>query len=165
MNTATSLVARSKISQCLDLLRRSAREYYRLPQANCTTWSYSTLWPPTESGSFDICGLEIYTTKRAFTDQLNDPVYFQPYRAAVEREALYAKPAEHIAWYLSAGFVARDVNAEQFGGNVVVKTSQLQCLDTKAALDRLTYVPAKILLHLHLNYLDILHILMMLRNM
>ena len=118
------------------MLRRSAREYYRSPEANCTTWSYSTSLNLAEPDDFTLFGMEIYTTKQAFSDQLNDPVYFRPYRKAVEEENLYAEVAEHVAWYPAAGFIARDTNAEPFG-NVLISVSRLVCINRDALVDLL----------------------------
>jgi hypothetical protein len=132
-------VLRLLILQCLNLLRRSAREYYRAPEANCTSWSYSTPSPLLKSEANTICGLEIYTTKQAFSDQLNDPKYFQPYRKAVEDESLYKKPAEHTAWYPSGGFMARGTNAEPFA-NAIISLSLFICRDREAVLKRLECV-------------------------
>lgn len=81
-------------------------------------------------------GLEIYTTKQAFSNQLNDPEYFQPYRKAVEEEQLYSEPAEHVAWYPAAGFVVRNNNAEPVG-NVLISVTRLTCNDRQAILDLL----------------------------
>ncbi|KAK5171807.1 uncharacterized protein LTR77_003443 [Saxophila tyrrhenica] len=119
------------------MLRRSAREYYRSPAANCSTWSYSKSSKLADENDFSICGLEIYTTKQAFSDQLNDPKYFQPYRQAVEDEKLYGKPAEHTAWYPAAGFVARDVDATT-SGPALVSLSQLMCKDRDAIVNLLS---------------------------
>jgi hypothetical protein len=117
-------------------LRKSAREYYTKPEANCTTWSYNVPATLSKSSDLTICGLEIYTTKQAFSDQLNDPVYFQSYRNAVERESLYSGPAEHTAWYHTTGFVARETDATPFG-NVPVSTTRFLCKDRDKALDEI----------------------------
>jgi hypothetical protein len=88
---ATNLFLFDLISiKCLDLLRKSAREYYTKPESNCTTWLYNVPATLLKSSDLTICGLEIYTAKQAFSDQLNDAVYFQSYRSAVERESLYS---------------------------------------------------------------------------
>ncbi|RMY27922.1 hypothetical protein D0866_09798 [Hortaea werneckii] len=88
---------------CIDLLRISAREYYRALRANCTAWSYLTPLQPKKANSVSnppaICGLEIYTTKAALQSQVDDPVYFQRYHEIVKQENLYAKPEELVAWY------------------------------------------------------------------
>lgn len=91
-----------------------------------------------KSSDLTICGLEIYTTKQAFSDQLNDPVYFQPFRNAVKHESLYSEPAEHTAWYHTVGFIARETNATPFG-NVLVSTTRFLCKNRDKALDEMRY--------------------------
>jgi len=129
--------SQAKQERCLDLLRHSAREYYRSPQAKCTTWSYFTPFPPPKSGSTKppiIGGLEIYTSKSALQSQINDPVYFQSYHDTVKRESLYSKPEELVGWYLTAGFIARGTNAEPFGG-VLISVTRMVCKNRADVLD------------------------------
>ncbi|KAI6831635.1 hypothetical protein KC327_g6700 [Hortaea werneckii] len=104
-----------KAERCLNVLRTSAREYYRTPRANCTAWSYFTPLQSKKPKSINshpiICGLEIYTTKAALQSQVDDPVYFQRYHEIVRQENLYAKPEELVAWYPAGGSLARDSSA------------------------------------------------------
>ncbi|RMY49784.1 hypothetical protein D0865_07289 [Hortaea werneckii] len=110
-----------KAERCINLLRTSAREYYRKPRANCTAWLYFTPLQPKKANSIAnhpvICGLEIYTTKAALQSQVDDPVYFQRYHEIVKQENLYAKPEELVAWYPAGGFQARysSANGEEVG--------------------------------------------------
>ncbi|RMY60556.1 hypothetical protein D0865_01460 [Hortaea werneckii] len=114
---------------CINLLRTSAREYYRKPRANCTAWSYFTPSPPKKANSVAnppvICGLEIYTTKAALQSQVDDPVYFQRYHEIVKKENLYAKPEELVAWYPAGGFLARDSSADREEEAVLVSVTRM----------------------------------------
>ena len=128
----------SRSAQCLDLLRHNAREYYRKPQAKCTTWSYFTAFPPPKDGSNakpTIGGLEIYTEKSALQSQVNDPVYFQSYHETVKQEGLYEKPEELVAWYQAAGFVARESSGKQDGkGGVLISVTKMVARDREEVL-------------------------------
>ncbi|CAK4034731.1 Hypothetical predicted protein [Lecanosticta acicola] len=107
-----------KQERVLSLLRKSAREYYRLPSATCTTWSYFTPLPK----GLGVAGLEIYTEVSALQKQVDDPVHFQKYHEIVKKEGLYSKDEELVAWYLTAGFVARVNAGNNGGGNLVSLT-------------------------------------------
>lgn len=119
----------SKQSILLTNLRHGARGYYRLPSSRCIAWSYLT--PLAASGPEDedlvIAGLEIYTTKSALQEQLNDTTFFQPFEKLVVDEQLYAKEGTMLAWYLSAGFVARSQEMAAGGGGAVVRVHQMTC--------------------------------------
>ncbi|RMX71162.1 hypothetical protein D0869_15914 [Hortaea werneckii] len=118
-----------KAERCINLLRTSAREYYRTPRANCTAWSYFTPLQPKKANSVAnppaICGLEIYTTKAALQSQVDDPVYFQRYHEIVKQENLYAKPEELVAWYPARGFLARDSSADGEEDGVLVSVTRM----------------------------------------
>ncbi|KAI7260420.1 hypothetical protein KC343_g4200 [Hortaea werneckii] len=118
-----------KAERCIDLLRTSAREYYRTSRANCTAWSYFTPLQPKKPNSIAnlpiICGLEIYTTKAALQSQVDDPVYFQRYHEIVKQENLYAKPEELVAWYPAGGFLARDSSARGGEDGVLVSITRM----------------------------------------
>jgi len=118
--------------QCVSLLRCSAREYYRLPEANCTAWSYFTpAQAPKANAEHPLVGMEIYTTKASLQAQLNDPKYFQAYHETVKREKLYSRPEDLEAWFFRSGFVARNSNRQEGGGRVLISVSRLVCT-TKA---------------------------------
>lgn len=105
------------------MLRKSAREYYRQPKANCTAWSY---FVPAKAGREPVLtGLEVYTTKKALQEQLNDPKYFQPYHETVKREELYSKPEDLEAWFLKSGFIARSSSRQEGGGKTLVSVTRL----------------------------------------
>jgi hypothetical protein len=116
-------------STLLTNLREGARSYYRLPSSRCTTWSYLTPLAPRESkdDGLVIAGLEIYTSKSALQDQLNDTTFFQPFEKLVIDAKLYAREASMTAWYLAAGFVSRSEAKEADGNGVVVKVHQMTC--------------------------------------
>ncbi|KAI6874189.1 hypothetical protein KC323_g781 [Hortaea werneckii] len=118
-----------KAERCIDLLRTSAREYYRTSRANCTAWSYFTPLQPRKANSIAnlpiICGLEIYTTKAALQSQVDDPVYFQRYHEIVKQENLYAKPEELVAWYPAGGFLARDSSLRGGEDGVLVSVTRM----------------------------------------
>ncbi|KAK5123309.1 hypothetical protein LTR85_002739 [Meristemomyces frigidus] len=129
--------SQAKQDRCLELLGRAAREYYPTSKAKCTTWSYFTPFPPPKPGSTKppiIGGLEIYTSKAALQSQVDDPVYFQSYHDTVKREGLYSKPEELVAWHLTEGFVARETNAEPFGG-VLISVTRMTCKDRSEVLE------------------------------
>ena len=121
-------------SQCLTMLRRIAREYYRTPQAKCTAWSYFVPLKSKPGAQPVIGGLEIYTSKQALQSQVDDPVYFQPYHATVKRENLYAKPEELVGWYQAAGFVSRGSGGKE-GEGVLISVTKMVCTDRDAALE------------------------------
>merc|ERR1712070_709130 len=123
------LASSEKADRCIDLLRTSAREYYRTPRAKCTAWSYFTPLQSKKPKSINshpiICGLEIYTTKAALQSQLDDPVYFQRYHEIVRQENLYAKPEELVAWYPAGGFLARGLSACGENDGVLVSVTRM----------------------------------------
>ena len=82
-------------------------------------------------------GLEIYKSKEALQAQVKDPVYFQSYHNTVKQEQLYAKPEELVAWYQTAGFIARRDSAPPYGGKVTVSVSKLACHNADAVLGAL----------------------------
>lgn len=125
--------------QILELVRKNAREYYRQPRAKCKTWSYYTPFPPVSS-QLVIGGLEIYTSKAALSDQVNDRD-FQAYHETVKRERLYSKDEDLVAYYFTAGFVARKDHAFPFGGTLISLTRFI-CNDKAAVLELLKdFVP------------------------
>lgn len=81
-----------------------------------------------------IGGLEIYTTKSAFSEQVNDRDFFQPYHETVKKEDLYSKNEDLVAYYFAAGFIARHEHALPFGGNLISQT-QFVCKDKAAVLE------------------------------
>ncbi|KAK0922605.1 hypothetical protein LTR91_004380 [Friedmanniomyces endolithicus] len=123
--------------RCLSLLRHIAREYYRKPSAKCTAWSYFLPFKPSKDQEPIIGGLEVYTAKSALQSQVEDPEFFQRYHRIVREEALYAKPEELVAWYLTAGFVARNGNAGsrgKEGEGVVISVTKMTCTDRAKVL-------------------------------
>lgn len=123
----------------LDLLQKGARDYYRKPEAKCTTWSYFTPFPPpkTADAQLVIGGLEIYTEKQALQKQLDDPAFFQAYHETAKNESLYSRGEELVAWYLAAGFVAREEHARPFGGCLISLTKFVG--DREAVLKAIEY--------------------------
>lgn len=107
--------------QVLELLQRGARDYYRQPSSKCTTWSYFVPFPSSKKADAPLVvgGLEIYTEKQALQKQIDDPIFFQAYHETAKKEALYAKEEELVAWYFTAGFIAREQDAKPFGGNLI----------------------------------------------
>ncbi|KAF2212237.1 hypothetical protein CERZMDRAFT_97514 [Cercospora zeae-maydis SCOH1-5] len=100
-----------KQERILSLLQSSAKNYYRNPSSQCTTWSYMTPFPAPQthpSANLILSGLEIYSTKSALQAQLHDQNFFQPYHSAVHTESLYRQPEELVAWYFTSGFVVRE---------------------------------------------------------
>lgn len=88
-----------------------------------------------------IGGLEIYTSKAALSDQVNDQEFFQSYHETVKKEGLYSKDEELIACYLAAGFIARKDHALPFGGTLISQTKFI-CKDKAAVLKLLEqFVP------------------------
>jgi len=79
----------------------------------------------------------VYTAKSALQSQVEDPEFFQRYHRIVREEALYAKPEELVAWYLTAGFVARNGNAGsrgKEGEGVVISVTKMTCTDRAKVL-------------------------------
>ncbi|KAK0366562.1 hypothetical protein LTR91_003321 [Friedmanniomyces endolithicus] len=126
--------------RCLSLLRHTARNYYRQPSAKCTAWSYFLPFKPSKNQQPIIGGLEIYTAKSALQSQVDDPEFFQPYHRTVREEDLYAKPEELVAWYLTAGFVARSGSTPGSNGRgkegegVVISVTKMTCTDRAKVL-------------------------------
>ncbi|KAK0941902.1 hypothetical protein LTR29_006628 [Friedmanniomyces endolithicus] len=119
--------------RCLSLLRHTARNYYRQPSAKCTAWSYFLPFKPSKNQEPIIGGLEIYTSKTALQSQVEDPEFFQRYHRVVREEGLYAQPEELVAWYLSAGFVARPGRGKE-GEGVIISLTKMTCTDRAKAL-------------------------------
>jgi quinol monooxygenase YgiN len=126
--------SRPKQATLLDHLRQGARDYYRRPSSHCVAWSYLT---PLNQSSDDtnnnnnepvITGLEIYTSKSALQNQLEDTTFFQPFERMVVEEKMYSREATMEAWYLTAGFVTRCHGTEEGGGSVVVNVRKLTCV-------------------------------------
>jgi len=116
------------------MLKRTAREYYRRPEAKCTAWSYFVPFKTKAGQQPVIGGLEIYTSKKALQAQVDDPVYFQPYHATVKRENLYSKPEELVGWYQAAGFVSRGAGSKE-GEGILISVTKMVCRDRGKALD------------------------------
>lgn len=124
----------SKQTTLLDHLRQGARDYYRRPSSHCAAWSYLT---PLLSSSNDrdsggepvIAGLEIYSSKSALQEQLEDTTFFQPFERMVAEEKMYAREGTMQAWYLTAGVVTRSRGREEGGGRVVVNVRKLTCVE------------------------------------
>jgi len=72
-----------------------------------------------------MAGLEIYTSKSALQEQLEDTTYFQPFERMVVEEEMYAREGTMEAWYLTAGFVTRCQDREEGGGGVIVRVRKL----------------------------------------
>lgn len=122
-----------KQTTLLDHLRQGARNYYRRPSSHCVAWSYLTPLQSDNNRNDDsdplIAGLEIYTSKSALQQQLEDTTFFQPFERMVVEEKMYAREGTMEAWYLTAGFVARCQGREEGGGRVVVSVRKLTCVD------------------------------------
>ena len=119
-----------KQSTLLTSLRQGARTYYRQPSSHCTAWSYLTpLFPtkPDEHNELIVAGLEMYTSKSALQDQLNDPTFFQPFEKLVSDQQLCYKKETMLAWYLAAGFLTRSQERVAGGGGVVARVQQMTC--------------------------------------
>jgi quinol monooxygenase YgiN len=71
--------------------------------------------------------MEIYTSKAALQDQLNDTTFFQPFEKLVRDEQLCDKKETMVAWYLAAGFLARSRERAIGGEGVVVRVHQMTC--------------------------------------
>jgi quinol monooxygenase YgiN len=117
----------------LDHLRQGARDYYRRPSSHCVAWSYLTPLQSDNNRNDDseplIAGLEIYTSKSALQQQLEDTTFFQPFERMVVEEKMYAREGTMEAWYLTAGFVTRSQGREEGGGRVVVSVRKLTCVN------------------------------------
>ncbi|KXT14672.1 hypothetical protein AC579_6402 [Pseudocercospora musae] len=130
-----------KSERVLELLGRGAREYYRKPEAHCSTWCYFTPSSPKTNDDLVIAGLEVYDRRSALQAQVDDPEYFQAYHQAVKAEDLYAKGEELVAWYQTSGFLAREQHSIPFGGCLVFLT-KLICKDRDEVLKLLDdFVP------------------------
>jgi quinol monooxygenase YgiN len=118
-----------KQTTLLDHLRQGARDYYRRPSSHCVAWSYLTPLQSDNNRNDDseplIAGLEIYTSKSALQQQLEDTTFFQPFERMVVEEKIYAREGTMEAWYLTAGFVTRSQGREEGGGRVVVSVRKL----------------------------------------
>jgi quinol monooxygenase YgiN len=71
--------------------------------------------------------MEIYTSKAALQDQLNDTTFFQPFEKLVRDEQLGDKKEMMVAWYLAAGFLARSQGRAIGGDGVAVRVHQMTC--------------------------------------
>jgi quinol monooxygenase YgiN len=122
-----------KQTTLLDHLRQGARDYYRRPSSHCVAWSYLTPLQSDNNRNDDsepiIAGLEIYTSKSALQQQLEDTTFFQPFERMVVEEKMYAREGTMEAWYLTAGFVTRCQGREEGGGRAVVSVRKLTCVD------------------------------------
>jgi quinol monooxygenase YgiN len=122
-----------KQTTLLDHLRQGARDYYRRPSSHCVAWSYLTPLQSDNNRNDDseplIAGLEIYTSKSALQQQLEDTTFFQPFERMVVEEKMYAREGTMEAWYLTAGFVTRCQGREGGGGRAVVSVRKLTCVD------------------------------------
>jgi hypothetical protein len=123
----------SKQTTLLDHLRNGARDYYRRPSSRCTAWSYLTPLQSrndhTTAEKLVIAGLEIYASKSALQEQLEDTTFFQPFERMVVEEKMYARKGKMDAWYFTAGFVTRCQGREEGGGSVVVSVRKLTCVN------------------------------------
>ena len=119
----------SKQATLLDHLRQGARDYYRRPSSHCVAWSYLTPHNNNNSSEPVIAGLEIYTSKSALQEQLEDTTFFQPFERMVVEQKMYAREVTMEAWYLAAGFVTRRQGTEEGGGRVVVNVRKLTCVN------------------------------------
>jgi quinol monooxygenase YgiN len=118
-----------KQSTLLSSLRQGARGFYRLPSTRCIAWSYFTPVAspePTHDGLI-VAGVEIYTSKAALQDQLNDTTFFQPFEKLVRDQQLCDKKETMVAWYLAAGFLTRSHERSVGGGSVIVRVHQMTC--------------------------------------
>ncbi|KJX98524.1 hypothetical protein TI39_contig407g00002 [Zymoseptoria brevis] len=114
-----------KQERILSLMRAGAREYYTKPSSLCTTWSYFLPFSPRKATAITapvIAGIEIYTDKSALEAQVKDQEFFQAYQKTVEKEGLYSKEEQLVAWYRTDGFVAREKHARPFGNCLVSLT-------------------------------------------
>jgi quinol monooxygenase YgiN len=118
-----------KQSTLLTALQQGARGFYRLPSTRCIAWSYLTSLTPASPTHDDltVAGLEIYTSKAALQDQLNDTTFFQPFEKLIKDQQLCNKKETMVAWYLAAGFLARSQDRMVGNGGVVVRVHQMTC--------------------------------------
>lgn len=117
----------SATQRYLDLLS-SSRSYYTQDKAQCTTWTYlkpsSRAKAPSQlikkaNRDTTICGVEIYSDKHALSTQ-QEEAWFKDFQKRAKEESLYgAKGEELVAWYPTAGFVARTKTAGPYGGIVM----------------------------------------------
>jgi quinol monooxygenase YgiN len=121
----------SKQATLLEHLRQGARDYYRRPSSHCVAWSYLTPHNNNNNNNNEpvIAGLEIYTSKSALQEQLEDTTFFQPFERMVVEQKMYAREGTMEAWYLAAGFVTRRQGTEEGGGRVVVNVRKLTCVN------------------------------------
>ena len=120
----------SKQETLLASLRQGARGFYLLPSTRCIAWSYFTPLPSAGTAHNDliVAGMEIYTSKAALQDQLNDTTFFQPFEKLVRDEQLCDKKETMLAWYLAAGFLARSRERAISSNGVVVRVHQINCV-------------------------------------
>jgi quinol monooxygenase YgiN len=119
-----------KQAALLEHLRQGARDYYRRPSSHCVAWSYLTTHNNNNNDNEPvIAGLEIYTSKSALQEQLEDTTFFQPFERMVVEKKMYAREETMEAWYLTAGFVTRRQGMEEGGGRVVVSVRKLTCVE------------------------------------
>lgn len=118
-----------KQSTLLASLQQGARGFYLLPSTRCIAWSYFTPLAPASTAHNDliVAGMEIYTSKAALQDQLNDTTFFQPFEKLVRDEKLCENKETMVAWYLAAGFFARSRERATGGDGVVVRVHQMVC--------------------------------------
>lgn len=118
-----------KQSTLLASLRHGARGFYLLPSTRCIAWSYFTPLPSASSAynGLIVGGMEIYTSKAALQDQLNDTTFFQPFEKLVADQQLCDKKETMVAWYLAAGFLARSQERAVSDGGVLMKVHQMTC--------------------------------------
>ena len=118
-----------KQSSLLASLRQGARGFYLLPSTRCIAWSYFTPLAPASHTHEDliVAGVEIYTSKAALQDQLNDTTFFQPFEKLVKDQQLCDEKETMVAWYLAAGFLARSQARAISDGGVFVKVHQMAC--------------------------------------
>lgn len=116
-------------STLLTHLRHGAREYYRKPSSQCSAWSYLSPLEPSKDNELILAGLEIYTSKNALREQLEDTTFFQPFEEMVKRQKLCAREGVMLTWYLVGGFLSRVMGRGEGGGRVVVTVNQLACFE------------------------------------
>jgi quinol monooxygenase YgiN len=121
--------SRPKQATLLDRLREGARDYYRRPSSHCVAWSYLTPHNNNNDDEPVITGLEIYTSKSALQEQLEDTTFFQPFERMVVEEKMYAREGTMEAWYLTAGFVTRRQGREEGGERVIVSVRKMTCVE------------------------------------
>ena len=118
-----------KQATLLASLQQGSRGFYLLPSTRCIAWSYFTPLDSASTAHDDliVAGVEIYTSKAALQDQLNDTTFFQPFEKLVKNEQLCDKKETMVAWYLAAGFLARSQGRAMGGDGVVVRVHQMTC--------------------------------------